>query len=286
MAEHKDDGKRDNSNDRNGASGDNGDAIDGADVGPVGDGDGTSIGDGGRTGDGTGDDASGTGADAGSSGIGDAGNVGDAGGDLGTAIGNESEIRGDSGNAPRRRGRPRKRDGNSRATGASGNRTGGGSQNVADSELDNLGSQKEPRSVSDKELGLDADISKLSKSEIEEALAGLLQGVFVMIAGATKHEHWNLTDKESVELARAAWNYIKTLPTKQNKRFEKWLKEHAPLIKVAMVSLAILGPRFSVSLQLLKIERLEKENERLRTSGTVGVGNGSGIEFVSDDFIS
>lgn len=287
----KDDGKRNDSDSGDGIAG-TGEPIDGTNDRPIGDGDGT-LGGGSR---GAGDASRGAGDGDGASsvdGLGSSGTeLGNASGDVGVSGGSEQPTLGNQ-EPPKRRGRPPKRDGSSRATGAGRSGTDTGRSGFETSRVADLGSQSDPKTVSDKDLGFEPDLSKLTKGEIEEAAAGLLQGVFVMIAGATGHDHWRLSDKEAAELGKAAWSYIKTLPTKQNKRFEKWLKEHAPIIKLAMVTLAILGPRFSVELQMLKLRQMEAENARRGivnsgggAVGTTGTVADTGGVIYSDEFIS
>lgn len=156
--------------------------------------------------------------------------------------------------------------------------------------LGDLGSQKDPKKVPDSVFDDDADLSKLGKTEIVEVIASVLQGVFYVIAGALKHDHWLLNNRDAVELAKAAWECLKTLPSKKNKAIEKWLKENAPWVKLLVVGASIVGSRAATSLQ---IAQLEKQNNELRSANITGerVGPGgfgpAGTDpILSDEFIT
>ncbi len=151
-----------------------------------------------------------------------------------------------------------------------------------------LGKQGTPKAVPEAAFA-ENDLSKLTKSELEQAAAGVLQGLFYMIAGAIKQPHWQITEKEAVELAKAVLGCVKSLPSKQSKKIDKFLKENAPYIKLLMVSGGIFIGRISYSVQ---IAQLKKENDELRRNSTIagdpiaaaaaGAGTG-GVH--SDDFI-
>jgi hypothetical protein len=87
--------------------------------------------------------------------------------------------------------------------------------------------------------------------------------VFYIVASFTQQKHWLLTKTEAIELGKASWDLIKSGPEKKSKRLEKFLKDHAPWIKFAMVFGSITIIRVSQSAELAT---LKKENERLRTS--------------------
>lgn len=269
--------------------------IDGADVGPLGGGNGATIGGSGGSSDDSGGSSDGGGASNGPGGERGGDSLGRESGDIQAPGGNSGDSGGNVGSAPKRgRGRPRRDRGNS-VTGGNGGRANSSSGNVLGSQISDLGKQKEPKRVPD-EVFEEQDFSKLTKSEIEEMAAKVLQGLFFMIAGLLKQEHWQLSNTEAVQLGKATWDCVKTLPTKQNKRLEKLLKEYAPWIKLLMVSATILGGRAALSLEMAKTARLQKENEDLRNfrrGAGAGAGNGidtdgagaGGFPGVSDEFI-
>lgn len=96
-----------------------------------------------------------------------------------------------------------------------------------------------------------------------------------MIAQGLKQEHWKLRDSEALDLAKATWECLKTLPSKQNKKLEKWLKEWSPWIKLAMVAAAVMGPRASLSLEIAAKEKDARANA---IAGAANNGNGAGAD--------
>lgn len=265
----------DSGNSGDGTSGDAG-AVNRADAGAIGDGNGASIGGSpGSDGDGGGSPGN-SGASPGPGGERDGDGVGRESGSGAATVGDPGPgIGGDSGGVKRGRGRPRKLDGRNSSTGSAGSRAATGSQNKQDPELVDLGSQKDPKSVPDSVFEPE-DLSKLSKSEIATAIAALLQGVFLMVAQGLKQEHWKLRDGEALELAKATWECLKTLPSKQNKKLEKWLKEWSPWIKLAMVAAAVMGPRASLSLEIAAKEKDARANAI--NAGAANNGNGAGAD--------
>lgn len=97
-----------------------------------------------------------------------------------------------------------------------------------------------------------------------------------MIAQGLKQDHWKLRDSEALELAKATWECVKTLPSKQNKKLEKWLKEWSPWIKLAMVAAAVMGPRASLSLEMAAKEKDARANAI--KAGAANNGNGAGTD--------
>ena len=255
-----------------------GSGVDRSDLGPVGSGNGATSG--GSPGSGGASGASG------GNGLGfEGGSVEAPGGSSGDDSGNSGL--GDRGK--RGRGRPRKLDGGNRASGRNNSGAGSGGPGQKAPGLVDLGSNPDPKKVPDSVFE-EKDLSKLSKGEIQEVAAKLLQAVFFAISQALGQEHWQLTNREAVELGAALWDCVKTLPAKQSKRIDKFLKEYAPWLKLAMVGTSILGARAATSLELMK---LKKENEQLRNGniGTAPVGGadpGTGFGFspgATDEFI-
>lgn len=268
-------------NERNGNSSDGaGDGaatgIDGADLGPVGSGDGASRRSDGDaikpdrglgTGDGTGDGSSGTGDGDGlerARGSG-AAPVGDASG----TSGNPGDDRGQR----RRRGRPRKSDRGDRIADASGADRSGSGRKVT-SKQDNFRGLDQGDPVEVKEsLFENSELGKLSKGETVEYLAAIAKALFYIPANLLGQDHWQLTNKEAVELADAVLGVLKTLPSKQTKKVDKFLKEYAPLIRLAMVAGLIVYSRATVSMEIYKQRKLENGNRQKREF-TTGTGAG------------
>lgn len=283
-------GTNNDSDGGNGTGSGTGSGIDGEDFGPVGSGnEPTSGGSSGSSGSGGASSAD-SGASGGSSGESSGNGLGRESGDIPAPGGIAADSPGSDAAAPRRgRGRPR-RDRSDRASGGNDSGTDSRGQNVKGSRLADLGSQKEPKAVDDKVFD-ESDLSKLSKSEIVEMVAKVLQGIFYMIAGALKQEHWLLTNREAADLGAATWECFKTLPTKQNKKLEKWLKEYAPYVKLLMVGGAIIGGRAAYSLEIAKVKRIEKQNADLGvfrggTDNGASADNGNGgFPIATDDFI-
>jgi hypothetical protein len=118
-------------------------------------------------------------------------------------------------------------------------------------------------------------------------IAGVLQGLFFVPAQALGHKHWVLTATEAVELAKAIYDCLGTLPAKQSKKVDKFLKEYAPLVKLAIVGGSITLSRISLSVQM----RQQSKNERIATdtTGTIpNPGSTAGNGFPNgptDDFV-
>lgn len=279
----------------NGGSGSESGAGDGSELGTddraTGDGDGA-LSRGGRRSDG---DGGGGGGDGGNSGPDSGSSVGDGvgreGGDLG-ASGASPELDGAIPEPKRGRGRPRKLDGGDRATRGDGSGAGSGSSDKPDPGLDSLGKNGNPKKVADSVFEDKDDLSKLSKNDVVEIMAGVAQAAFFGIANALGHDHWLLSNKDAAELGGAVWDWIKSLPAGQNKKFQAWFKKHGPLVKLIMVGSSILGGRILASVEL---SRVKKENADLRIrAGATANGNGTGSGFdpgtgatiLSDEFIT
>ncbi len=269
-------------------NGSGGGGVNGSSVRTLGNGNGESVGSGGSDIGSGGSDIGSGGSDGPGGIVGDGNGLGRSGGSGAAPGGSGSEVRAVGGSDPiarRGRGRPRKLGGNGsdRVTGTGSGRTDAGSRQVEVLGSDDLGKGGEPKAV-DEKIFDEPDLSKLTKSEIESVVASVLQGVFYAIGSGLKHPHWELTNKESAELSAALWDCVKTLPAKQSKRVNKFLKEYAPWIKLLMVGGTILGSRAAVSLELEKVKR---ENEQLRqfnrsNAGPISADAGS---VLTDEFI-
>lgn len=215
----------------------------GADFGAVGVGNGASGGDGGDSGDGDGE-RSGSGSGGDSDSIGGGGNgLGDSGGVEFTPGGSG----GDDGVAPRRkRGRPRKQrdDGRNRATGTDAGTGTGHSGKRKSGGLFGDFQENAPRSVKPDQVFEDkSDFLKFTKSEKQKFAAEVLGSLFLIPANLLNAPHWELSGKESADLAKAILDVIETFPAKQSKKVEKLLKEYAPYISLLMVGFAVVYPR-------------------------------------------
>jgi hypothetical protein len=102
-------------------------------------------------------------------------------------------------------------------------------------------------------------------------IAMVLQGLFFVPANYLQQDHWLLTDKEAVDLAKAIWGVLKTLPKNQNKKINKFLTEYAPLVKLATVGGVIIWKKMSATLE---IARLKKENAELRSKQSSNTNRG------------
>jgi hypothetical protein len=249
----------------------------------------------------TGGDGRGNESDGGASGgaSGDSGADGGDGvsssGDSGSTIVSDSGTGGDDavripelassgtdGGGRRKRGRPRlDRSGGS---GAPDNRATGTGDESGKRGLDKENTVRvkngEPKTVKAPELE-DPEISKLTKNEVVEILAGVLQGIFFVPANALNQGHWQINDREAVELANAVYGVIKTLPKNQSKKVDKFLKEYAPLVKFVMVAGSITYPRILVSVELAK---QQKEAQTLEFNAHRPGTNGNGPAITSVDF--
>lgn len=123
------------------------------------------------------------------------------------------------------------------------------------------------------------ELSKLTKSETVALIAVVCQALFYIpgnLLGPGFDDIWNLSDKEAAELAEAIHGCLKTLPTKQSKKVEKFLKEYAPLLRLLMVSAAAVYPRYALTMQVLNERKSanigQRGPERVEPIGFDGVG--------------
>lgn len=264
------------------------DGIDGADVRPIGSGDGAIIGDGPGNG-GDGGDGPGNGGDGpGNGGPVDRTILGNSSG----TIGDPGSNIGDPGDARRKRGRPRKRiDGGSGGNHNPGRSAGSGrgETNGRDPVADPV---REIKQGTPKEVkGSIFEISgKLPKGDLAELLGKVLQGLFFIPATSFGEEHsfWQLSDKEAKELAKAVLDCIETFPAKQKKKFDAFMKEYAPWLRLVVVSGAILYPRASMSLEIMREKKLASisNNRGGQWPSVIGNEPGPGSDPIRDAYNS